>query len=412
LTDDLRVDPKASESDFTPTSLFQLVGIERNLKMTDAAVQLTGHDVAQVTGTWPFSLWSEKKQAREDEMLGLFLSMLDVRTRSMESSIGQDDFAQSVLQDVKAGISKLQTTRAATPGFSNAPAWNEAYRLERLLALIEPTETLSLDLDRRLNEAIANKLPSIERVRLDVTAAKSAAYDNSKQPPELNQGGDSKLRSAMINLLEEIHWDDQRKFYVTPILKTAVHRIVVLDLLAFVAVVVPYAWIFLRLFQHHIDLSIFWAALPLYTVITAGAFGAYFSRLIALLQNWDSLSARGLQTMKMWSSLFLRGAVGICGALVVFFFLRSGVIQGSVFPDFTRLGFDYIDYSAFLGQIKASPDQMPNPAVMHTIEPSASLALLAMWSFIAGFSERLVPTILSNTEASFSNAASGAGGNK
>jgi hypothetical protein len=116
--------------------------------------------------------------------------------------------------------------------------------------------------------------------------------------------------------------------------------------------------------------------------------------------------------MKMWSSLFLRGAVGICGALVVFFFLRSGVIQGSVFPDFTRLGFDYIDYSAFLGQIKASPDQMPNPAVMHTIEPSASLALLAMWSFIAGFSERLVPTILSNTEASFSNAASGAGGNK
>ena len=385
--------------------------------MADTAIRLQGDDVAQVTAIWPFSIWSKKKQAREDEMLGLFLSMLDVRARSIESSVGQDEFSKSVLQDVRTGISKLQTTRVTLPGFSNAPAWNEAYRLERLLALIEPTETLSLDLDRRLNEATANKLPSIERLRLDVTAAKSAAYDNSKQPPELSQGGDSKLRSAMINLLEEIHWDDQRKFYVTPILKTAVHRIVILDLLAFVAVVVPYAWIFLRLFQHHIDLSIFWAALPLYTVITAGAFGAYFSRLIDVLRNGDVLSVRGLQTMKMWSSLFLRGAVGICGALVVFFFLRSGLVGGGLFPDFNLFGFDYGSYSAYAPHF--TPNQtaaemiagLKDPNIMHTIEPSQSLALLAMWSFIAGFSERLVPTILSKTEESFSNAAGGVSGN-
>jgi hypothetical protein len=379
--------------------------------VTDAAIPLPGRGVAPATGVWPFRAWSEKKQSREDEMLSLFLSMLDVRARSIGSSIEQSEFSKSVLQDVRTGISQLQTTRPPALDFSNASAWNEAYRLERLLALIEPTETLSLDLDRRLNEAIANKLPSIERVKLDVTAAKGGAYDNST-PPNVITGGDSKLRSAMINLLEEIHWDDQRKFYATPILKTAVHRIVLLDLLAFVAVVIPYAWIFLRSFQRHVDLSVFWTALPLYTVITVGAFGAYFSRLIAILQNWDSLSVRGLQTMKMWSSLFLRGAVGVCGAVVVFFFLRSGVIEGSVFPDFTKLGFDYIDYSAFTSQSNGGPNMAKATDIMHTIEPSASLALLAMWSFIAGFSERLVPTILSNTEASFSNAATGPGGNK
>jgi hypothetical protein len=47
---------------------------------------------------------------------------------------------------------------------------------------------------------------------------------------------------------------------------------------------------------------------------------------------------------------------------------------------------------------------------MRTIEPSKDLALLAIWSFLAGFSERLVPTILANTEASFANTASGAAG--
>jgi hypothetical protein len=349
-------------------------------------------------------------------MLGLFLSMLNVRARSIESGVGQDEFSKSVLQELQTGISKLQQTRVITPSFSNAPSWNEAYRLERLLALIEPAETLSLELDRRLNEAIANKLPSIERLRLDVTAAKSSAYDSSKQPPVLNPGGDSKLRSAMINLLEEIHWEDQRKFYATPVLRTAVHRIVLLDLLAFVAVVAPYAWIFFRSFQHHIDLSVFWAALPLYTVITAGAFGAYFSRLITIHESGDDLSIRGLQTMKMWSSLFLRGAVGMCGAVVVFFFLKSGLVGGGLFPDFSLLGFDYSGYSAYTPHV--APNQtaaqiiagLKDPDTIHTIEPSQSLALLAMWSFVAGFSERLVPTILSKTEASFSGAASGIGG--
>lgn len=197
----------------------------------------------------------EKKKGREDEMLGLFLSMLDVRVQAIEANVGQDAYSQAILQELKTGISKLQAPGAGSPELSNAAVWNEAYRLERLLAVVEPPETLTLDLDRRLNEAIANNLTSVARLKVDVSAAKTAAYDTSKQPPILNPGGAQILRNALNNLLEEIHWDDQRKFYATPIEKTAIHRIVFLDLLVFVAVVIPYAWIYFRSFQHHIDLQ-------------------------------------------------------------------------------------------------------------------------------------------------------------
>jgi hypothetical protein len=345
---------------------------------------------------------SERKTGREDEMLGLFLSMLDVRVQAIEANIQPDAFSQAILQELKTGIAKLQSLGAGSPELSSAAAWNEAYRLERLLAVVEPPETLALDLDRRLNEAIANNLLSVARLKVDVSAAKTAAYDTSKQPPVLNPGGAQILRNALNNLLEEIHWDDQRKFYATPIEKTAIHRIVFLDLMVFVAVVIPYAWIYFRSFQRHIDLT-FWASLPLYTVLTVGAFGAYFSRLIEILQNGDKLSIRELQSSKAWSSLFLRGAVGMCGALVVFFFLQSGLITGGIFPDFSKLGFDFPNYPV-------PDDTGKTTLIMQTIEPSKNLALLAMWSFLAGFSERLVPTILANTETSFTNTAAGAGG--
>jgi hypothetical protein len=392
---------------------------------------------------------SQKKDPSKDEMLGLFLSMLYVRMRSIEARLcctetcagqdaarsgqaagaegqgvpptGQDaasagqaagaaeqgNFQQKILEEVKAGIKKIQATTRTAEDQWDAEAWAEAYQLERLLALVEPPETLTLDLDRRLNEAIANKLSSVERLRLDVNTAKTEAIDNLKRPPTLNPGGIEKLRSALINLLEEIHWDDQRKFFATPIQKTAVHRIVTLDLLVFVAVVIPYVWIYFRSFENDVDLR-FWASLPLYTVLTVGAFGAYFSRLIQIFQNGDRLSIRELQSSKSWSSLFLRGAVGMCGALVVFFFLKSGLVGGGIFPDFSKFGFDLSDFPAFDDPEKAAKFGLEK--IMRTVEPNKDLALLAMWSFVAGFSERLVPTILANTESSFANTASGAGG--
>jgi hypothetical protein len=94
------------------------------------------------------------------------------------------------------------------------------------------------------------------------------------------------------------------------------------------------------------------------------------------------------------SSLFLRGIVGTSGAVVIYFFLQSGIISGQLFPKF-----DQIDVLEF--QFTTGPDQARR---LSLVFPNANLALLAVWSFLAGFSERLVPSILASTEAKLDQA--------
>jgi hypothetical protein len=150
--------------------------------------------------------------------------------------------------------------------------------------------------------------------------------------------------------------------------------------------------------------------LPFFTVVTVGAFGAYFSRLIDISMYSGRFSTIELESAGTWRNLFLRGAVGILGAFVLFLFLKSGLVQGNMFPNFKEMGLDFISYN---GSADGGTDAAAKAAslleTMHLIMPSNALALLAMWSFLAGFSERLVPSILANTESNFAKSADIAG---
>ena len=78
-----------------------------------------------------------------------------------------------------------------------------------------------------------------------------------------------------------------------------------------------------------------------------------------------------------------------------------------MFPDFTKLGLDFVNYPIEKDNAEQAKTTLE---VMQVIEPSKALALLVIWSFLAGFSERLVPTILSNAETSLANSANGTAG--
>ena len=69
------------------------------------------------------------------------------------------------------------------------------------------------------------------------------------------------------------------------------------------------------------------------------------------------------------------------GATILF--LHSGIITGALIPDVDKMSVD----------LSQEPQKYS-----HLLIANRDLALLIIWGFFAGFSERLIPSILATTE--------------
>ena len=121
---------------------------------------------------------------------------------------------------------------------------------------------------------------------------------------------------------------------------------------------------------------------------TFGLLGAFFSRLISLKLTTEGLTLEEAENRFSIISLSIRGAVGTLGAVIFYFAMRSGIIAG-IAPDFTKFSFEPTYMQALLANTEV-------------LLPSKDWSLLILWSFIAGFSEKLVPESLSKVEAKVS----------
>lgn len=331
------------------------------------------------------------------DMLRLFLTFLE--TRCAAAALPAGTAAAS------AAAPLLQTCRdlLGAQGGASHPSWPDAYRIERELVLLQDGPGLEQTVRDLLDRADAEKNPDAVAMRKSYEALlprataptpDAAAGGSQGGTPAAPQGAPvasqpavtrAQLVQIALNILEKLQWAEAKRYRAVPLRRHAIHRVVGCGFLSFVIFVAPYLWSYVGIARSGTEPLQASPGLPLWTALSAGLLGAFFSRLGTLQSSLASMSLEDVEATAAITNLLLRGTVGMLGAMVVFFFLKSGLILGTLFPDFAKLSETH------------AADVVPLP--------NAPLALLVMWSFIAGFSERLVPNILAKTEAQMEAAA-------
>jgi hypothetical protein len=89
--------------------------------------------------------------------------------------------------------------------------------------------------------------------------------------------------------------------------------------------------------------------------------------------------------------VILRIMVGTVGAIIIYFFVGSGLIEGNFVPNIREL--TYAPALVEKNEIQTFLGTQTGTAMV----PAVNMCLLIVWAFIAGFSEQLVPSLLDET---------------
>jgi hypothetical protein len=283
-----------------------------------------------------------------DEMLQMELSNLKFRFDRIDES--------KLASDVKKKLNGLFEKPDKT--------WDDAYHIEKQIAMLLSGDRLHQEITFRLREAVRRNAQDAADLQTDYATLRKG------------KKGDEDLRNFLQEVLEDNHWDSKLKYLKRKVRLKATRNTLSLAAVSLLFVLLPYILLYIPWLS--------WLRSSLYTALTFGLLGALFSRLITLQRSRSQLNLEELHNAQRFWYIILRACIGTCGALIAYFFLQSGLVTGNMVPEFREI---------------------TNGVVC--VSDRKSLALLIIWSFIAGFSESLVPSVLSSTERQFGGAMGG-----
>jgi hypothetical protein len=294
----------------------------------------------------------------------------------------------SLTSETQRNIYKAATDLLNGPDQGGAIArgteWDEVYKAERLIALLLSGGQLRQEINARLQE-LASDGVATDALRRDYEALLKLVDGTAS-------ADDATLESLLLRVMEALQWNAKKKYLAQPIRKEATKNILYCVLVSFLLVIAPY--VILNFFGPE-QVGKWWSLFALYTTLASGLLGAFFSRLVSVQRNWTAMSLDEVFLNREWSYTLLRAGVGMCGALIVYFFLRSEFMAGALFPIFDNVSIRYVTIDG----------PKLNAVSMTFVMPSKDLALLTFWCFLAGFSEALVPNILAGTEKELTRAS-------
>jgi hypothetical protein len=262
--------------------------------------------------------------------------------------------------------------------------WGRVYQIEGLLVHLKNGKRLISETERRVDEATRTGLASAPKLREQL--------DRKNASPVT----DEDYRAILAAATDDLQWYYLKRMLIRSERGAAAVRLRRFGWVALLVVSIPFLAFVFEKYLPWKPFSLLMTDYPNYGVFTAmsfGLLGAFFSRLISLQVRDDKATLEDVRTDYGYSFLVVRAGVGICGAVIVYFLLRSQVLGTTIAPDFSKLGYESVSLQTILGDSAAK-----------VRFPSKDWALLIIWSFLAGFSEKLVPDSLTRAETQLSAA--------
>jgi hypothetical protein len=383
------------------------------------------------------------------------LAMLRQRLSALEATLMAvpQPGAGTAEAAIHAEVSQvLGTARDALDENPASVPWEAVLRAEILLARLTSADDLPAELARRLERLKALDAPAHDALAAQWTKLEQAATQqgNTLDLP--------KARAVLAKALEIGQWREAQRYLIRKLGVLYAGRLVSTFVVAIVLGLMLVLW---EVYTPRWPLTE--ARFSGFAIaLVAGILGASFSALtrqrdIAGLNNLEEV-----RTAIGYPMILLRLGVGTGAAAILYFLFESGLIDGMLFPDLNTIGFGPVTLAQAAGEagqtvtlpLEAARNSLSgadsaarsaaaalerladavadDAAAAQTLSaaqlqigtvsdrlggvrealagvqgvelgrfvPNMDLSKLVVWSFLAGFSEMLVPNILGRVEAS------------